>query len=124
MLLPMTSQRWQRLLEVLPGVFIMMTTAAAFTLAVISPRLAVTAIVLFDLYWLFRMYYLLVHVVSAWGAYRRALRVDWHARLAAAAPDRWRGIWHLVILPTHGEPYAVVARTLESLCHSRYPSDR
>ncbi|TSC76933.1 MAG: Uncharacterized protein G01um101431_116 [Parcubacteria group bacterium Gr01-1014_31] len=102
----------------------MMTTAAAFTLAVISPRLAVTAIVLFDLYWLFRMYYLLVHVVSAWGEYRRALRVDWHARLAAAAPDRWRGIWHLVILPTHGEPYAVVARTLESLCQSRYPSDR
>ncbi|MDO8559926.1 MAG: glycosyltransferase family 2 protein [bacterium] len=120
----MTSQRSQRLLEVLPGVFIMVTTAAAVALAVVSPRLAVTVIVLFDLYWLFRMYYLLLHVLSAWGAYRRSLRVDWATRLEQAAPDRWRQIWHLVILPTHGEPYAVVARTLESLRHSRYSCDR
>lgn len=120
----MANQRVYRCLEMLPGFFIWATLGAVAALTVVRPVLGLTVVVAFDLYWLLKVYYLLVNILVAWRRYRRALHVDWLAEVSASFPAVWRDYWHVVILPTFREPYAVIERTLRSLAASRYPSDR
>lgn len=108
----------------IPGFFICATFAAIVALVFWQPAAALYLMVLFDLYWLLRMYYLLLHILMTWRSYRNALRQDWITRLADAYPLVWRKYWQVVILPTCGEPYAVVARTLQQLAETFYPKDR
>lgn len=108
----------------IPGFFICATFAAIAALVFWQPAAALYLVVLFDLYWLFRMYYLLLHILMTWRSYRNALRQDWITRLADAYPLVWRQYWQVVILPTCGEPYAVVERTLQQLAETFYPKDR
>lgn len=120
----MSGHHGYRILEMIPGFFICVTFAAMAALVFWQPAAALYVVVLFDLYWLFRMYYLLVHILVTWRSYRAALHGDWISRLSAAYPLVWRNYWHVVILPTCGEPYAVVERTLQQLVAVRYPKDR
>lgn len=108
----------------IPGFFIWGTLALAGLVILWQPRWALFGLLLFDLAWLLRMYYLLGHILLTWRNYRRALRVDWSRELAKEYPSLWREYWQLIILPTYGEPYSIVQRTLQSLAHSRYPRDR
>ncbi|MDD5110144.1 MAG: glycosyltransferase family 2 protein [Patescibacteria group bacterium] len=114
----------QRFLEMIPGFFIWATFAGAVALIFWNPRGMMILILLFDLYWLFRMYYMMLHVVSAWRQYRQCVRVNWISRLERSYPSAWHDYWHLIILPTYGEPYAVIQRSLRSLVDSHYAHDR
>ncbi|MBI3956691.1 MAG: glycosyltransferase family 2 protein [Candidatus Kerfeldbacteria bacterium] len=111
-----------RLLEMLPGVLVWSTFVFAITLSFVRPLWAIFFIILFDLYWLVRVVYLLVYLIVSYRRYRTAIRIDWLERLSAVA--RWERLYHLIMMPTAGEPEAVIRDSFEALRRSDYPKDR
>lgn len=111
-----------RLLEIVPGLIVWLTFIVGIALSIIKPIWVITFIMIFDLYWLFRVVYFIIFLLIAWRRYRASLNIDWHARVQKKKD--WRDIYHLVLLPMVHEPYEVVDATFQALCAARYPSDR
>jgi hypothetical protein len=115
--------RWkQRTLEMFPGALVWITILATIVLSFVRPLWVVYFVIVFDLYWLFRVAYFTPFVLLSWWRFRRETRTDWQPKAEARAGyDRIR---HLVFLPTYKEDIGVIRGTLNSLLASRYPADR
>lgn len=108
-----------RALEWLPGLLSWGTLVACVVLSFTAPLAAAYVIVLYDFYWLIRITYLLCYIISSWRRYRRAIRVDWLAKLDREVPH-WRRFRHAIILPTYREPYEVVRASFLKLVASAF----
>lgn len=104
--------------EILPGALVWGTIIGALLFSVLAPSTAIIVIIVFDLYWLFRVVYFVIHLFAAWRAYRKALATDWEAKLKTV-PHHER-LRHLVFLPTYKEDVSIIRDTLKSLSKSRY----
>lgn len=111
-----------RFLEIIPGFLTWATFALAIVLSFIKPLWAIYFIIIFDLYWLFRVSYFVFYVVMAWRKYKQAIQVDWLAKVKSISG--WQRIYHLVLLPTCGEPIEVLRTTFKSLENNIYPLDK
>lgn len=119
----MTETHWKkRLLEIIPGALVWITLIASIGLSFIRPLSVVYLVIVFDLYWLFRVAYFIPFLILSWWRFRRDTRKDWQP-LAEARPGYDR-IRHLIFLPTYKEEVGVIRGTFESLLASSYPSDR
>lgn len=105
----------------LPGTLSWITLALMIVLSAFLPTAVAIFIILFDIYWLFKTVYLGLHLKSSYSKMRANLKTDWQEKLKNC---RWENIYHLIILPTHHEPYAVVKETFESLKNNHYPKDK
>ncbi len=111
-----------RLWEIIPGALVWGTFVLAVALSLLAPTWAVVLIIVFDLYWLFRVVYFVIFLAASWWQYRRTVRVDWSAKLAGLpGADRIR---HLIFLPTYQEEAGIIRATLRSLQASAFPADR
>lgn len=111
-----------RFLEIIPGALVWTTFFLAVTLSFLWPLGVVVFVIIFDLLWLFRVLYFIVHVFFAWRRYRRERSIDWLKELQRL-PD-WRRVHHLIFLPTFKESYEIVRSALEGLRRTAYPKDR
>lgn len=116
------ERRLYRILEIIPGATVWATIVAAVVVSFWKPIIAIVFIVVFDLFWLFRVVLYLVRLTAAWRRFRVATSADWSS-LVAADP-RARGIYHLIFLPTYCEEYPVIRQTLEGLKAAAYPKER
>ncbi len=113
-----THRAW----EILPGVLVWGTLLAALVLSIWAPTVAIVLIIVFDLGWLFRVAYFVIHLFAAWREYGRVTNVDWQATLGEMREtDRIR---HLIFLPTYKEDWDIVRETLSSLAAAKFPSKR
>ena len=112
----------ERTLQILPGAVLWITLIFAFVSAFVFPLGAVVFILLFDLYWLFRVAYFLPYLLSSWASYRRALRTDWPRELAKLPSAN--SIYHVIFLPTYKEDISVIRETLRSFQSSSFPVSR
>lgn len=124
---PDTSQapppHWQRrVLEIIPGALVWLTLVASISLSFVRPLWVVYFVIIFDLYWLFRVSYFVPFLFLSWWRFKRDSRKDWQP-LAAALPG-YDKIRHLIFLPTYKEDIGVISGTLESLLASAYPAER
>ncbi len=117
-----TPDRFTRALEIIPGALVWGTILAAVIFSFIRPLWVVYFIIVFDLYWVFRVAYYIPFLVVSWGRFHRNVRVDWQAK--AEETDGYNNVRHLIFLPTYKESIDVIRGTLESLLASAYPSDR
>lgn len=118
----MTDRQKYRLLEILPGTLTWTTILGAVALSLIKPLWAIYFIIVFDLYWLFRVSYFVLWLTISWFYYRKESRIDWYARVQEL--PGWKNIWHLIFLPTHQDEIEVLESTFEALSKSKYPHDR
>jgi hypothetical protein len=116
----MTFSQNKRLFEVIPGALIWITLICSVLLSVIRPLWMVYFIILFDLYWLFRIFYFTPFLISSWWEYRQALKRDWQAE-AERLPG-YKKVGHVIFLPFVKEPVEVIRETLHSLSRCRYPA--
>lgn len=117
-LTPDERRRYRRL-EYFPGLLIWITFAAVIILSFIKPLWVIVFIIVFDLYWLLRIFYLLVYLLVSYRRLRKNIKIDWRNRLYDL-PD-WKKIHHLIVLPTYKEEYEVIEGTIDALIRSRYP---
>lgn len=105
-----------------PGALIWTTFGLAILFSFVWPVGAIVFIIIFDLYWLFRVLYFVVYLFFSWRTFKRHMRVDWFSQLQAI-PD-WQRIYHLVFLPTYKESYEILRAAMQSLIAAEYPKDR
>lgn len=110
---------FQRILEMIPGGLVWLTLFFAIALSFLNPVAAIVLVILFDLYWLFRVGYFVIYVVIAWRRFRQDSARDWFAdmsRLPGAAD-----LVHLIFIPTYKEDIEILRATFSSLVASKFP---
>lgn len=111
-----------RLWEILPGALIWTVFCTAITLSFLRPLWMMYFIILFDLYWLFRVFYFTPFILLSWHRFRRALQRNWQADVEAL--PGYEEIHHVVFLPFSRESAEVVEETLLSLTKITSPTKR
>jgi len=112
----------KRFLEILPGTLVWTTLILSVLFSFVRPLWMVYFVMVFDLYWLFRIVYNLPFLVISWARYRSALRRNWQ-KDAEALPG-YADVHHLIFLPMSKEDEIVAMDTLEILSRSTYPASR
>lgn len=112
-----------RFLEMIPGAMVWLTLILAVIFSFLKPLLLIYFILLFDLYWLFRVSYFIFYLTVSWHKYRQTVKIDWMEKLRNEIPD-WQNKYHLIFLPTYKESVKIIRTTLENLSRAAYPSDK
>lgn len=107
----------------IPAILVWGTFVVALALSFFAPILAIQVIIVFDLYWMYRVLYFIVFVVHAWRQHRRAEATDWMARLQSEVHD-WESYWHVIFLPMVKEPVEIVDETLRTIQACTFPNAR
>lgn len=111
-----------RFWEMLQGILFWATLVLSVVLSFVAPVWVIVFIIVFDLFWLFRVIYFVVHLIGAWREYHQTCSVNWDEKLRAIpGSDR---IHHVVFLPTYKEDIDIIRGTLRSLRDCRFPNDR
>ncbi len=112
----------ERLIRSIPGLLIWTTLLGSLVFSYLAPIWVIYFIIIFDLYWLFRIVYYIPFLLVAWYRYRRDIRRNWQADVMQI--EGYGRIRHLIFLPTYREDIGVVRETLRNLTRSALPSDR
>jgi hypothetical protein len=112
-----------RFFEILPGLSIWLTLILAVLFSFIRPLWMIYFIIVFDLYWVLRVIYFSFYLILSWRRFRRAIKIDWLARLTQEFPD-WTNKKNVIFLPLYNEDLSVVEATLEAILRSTYPAEK
>jgi cellulose synthase/poly-beta-1,6-N-acetylglucosamine synthase-like glycosyltransferase len=107
---------------ILPGAMVWTTLVIAIVLSILKPLWMVYFIILFDLYWLIRICYFLPFLIHSWWRYRRALRVDWQAKVEQL--PGYAEITQVIFLPFSKEGPGILLETLQNIAQGNYPAER
>jgi hypothetical protein len=108
-----------RILEIIPGFLVWLTFISAVSLSFLNPLWAIYFIIAFDIYWLLRIFYMLIHLLTSWRRFRHDEKIDWLNQLEKLNID-YADYYHLIFLPTYREPLAVVKKPFDALGQSAY----
>jgi len=108
---------WYRSLEILPGFLTWGTILAMFLIPFFFPYFGSIFIILFDLYWLLKIFYFSIYLYQNWRKTKHNMELDWQERLVHFKYDH---LYHLILLPFYNESKEVVEKSLESLSFVRY----
>jgi len=113
-----------RFWEIIPGALAWTTLLGFLLLSWRLPEAVVYVIILYDLYWLLKVFYLFSHLRPAFVRMRDNMKVDWLDRLRSEKSGAWEKIHHLVVFPVAREPYEVLRSSFLNLADSNYPKER
>jgi len=111
-----------RIYEIIPGFLVWTTFILALILSIFKSLWAIYFVIVLDVYWVIRIWYLFVYLMISWCRYVKATRVDWKTKVQEFSD--WSDYIHLITLPTYKEPYEVVKDTFDKLLESDYPKDK
>lgn len=112
----------KRIYEIIPASLVWLTIILSITLSFIRPLWVVYFIIIYDLYWLFRVAYFLPYIVISWFSYRRDLKKNW-LEIAQKLPG-FSDVHHIIMLPTVKEDIIVLRDSLDAILASAYPKDK
>src|SRR6266481_2246193 len=124
------GSRARRFFEMIQGLLAWTTIILMFVLSRYTPRFVSIFIILFDIYWLLKTFYLFLHIRATFNAMKENMKKDWLeeiAKLGDRAEKREFGaqdVYHILLLPMYTEPYEVVRESFASLLTVRYPKDK
>ncbi|MBU4315429.1 glycosyltransferase family 2 protein [Patescibacteria group bacterium] len=111
-----------RFWEMIPGILIWTTFILAIWASFFAPQIAVIFIIIFDLYWTLRVLYFLIFVVFAYFTFKKTKKIDWYEKVKKIKGSE--RIYHVVLLPTYKEDYAILRDAVLSIKESVYRNDR
>ncbi|MDQ5952312.1 MAG: hypothetical protein QG626_439 [Patescibacteria group bacterium] len=111
-----------RILEIIPGLLSWGILTTAIVLSFVAPTAAVVFIIVFDLYWMLRVFYFIIHVLASYSQYKKYLGIEWYQKLTTL--PGWDEVYHLVFLPTYQEELPILEEAMESLLRAQYRKDR
>lgn len=119
-----TDSTKYRILEIIPGSMVWGTFIILGLLAFIKTSWAIYFIIVFDVYWLVRICYMLIHLMFAWKKYKKDVKINWLEKIKKEKSGEWDDLYHLLILPTYLEPLDVLRDTFNYLLKTNYPLNR
>lgn len=111
-----------RFWEMSLGILVWSTFLGATISSFFYPLLAIVFIIVFDLYWTFRVFYFVILVLTAYHKYKRVLPVKWMEKVREV--DDWESVYHVVMLPTYKEDISIIRKALQGIVNSSYPKDK
>lgn len=111
-----------RLFEIMPGAAIWSALFILILFSFLWPVSVVIFIILYDLFWLFRIIYFSVYLIISWNRYKTTMKTDWLALVSAR--NDFSDFYHLIFLPVYNEDYEIIRPTFEAIAASRYPKNR
>ncbi len=116
------ERRWQRFFEMLPGLLTWGTFLGLIALSFVIPVFVAIFIIIYDIYWLLKVFYLNTFLIGAYRKMKKDVKKDWLAY--ARECEGFDNLYHAVIFPTYDEDKTVLETSLNSLREANYPSDR
>lgn len=113
-----------RLFEILPGALSLGTLLGVFIFSWLAPAWISIFIICFCFYYLLRILYFSLHQILGYFKVKKNLSEDWLKRLKKEKGKDWKKIYHVVILPTYKEGYAIIKESLDSLLAADYPKEK
>ncbi len=120
-----------RFFEILPGALAWATLVLAVFFSWYRPVWVAIFIIIFDLYWLLKTFYLTIHLHISYAKTNQNLKINWLEKLKNLPIENyklnienWVSVYHLIILPMYKESYGVVKESFESLIRANYPKDK
>jgi len=113
----------ERIYELIPGLLIWLTFIFGIVFSFTRPLWVIYFIILFDLFWVLRLVYFIFYLMISYRQYRRVTQIDWFAKLREELPG-WEKHYHIIFLPTYGEPMEVLENTFTELTKINYPLDK
>jgi len=112
-----------RVYEIIPGLAAWVTLLGLVFLSWKLPAFVVFFILLYDLYWILKLFYLFSHLRFAFLKMRKYLQTNWWEKIQAEKLP-WENIYHLVILPFYKEPKEIIESSIQSLLGASYPQEK
>jgi hypothetical protein len=117
-----------RFLEILPGALVWLSFIAPVLLSFIIPSAIATYILLFDLYWLFKMIIIANHLIQGYRSYKEEINLDWVEKnnrlLKVSNTGDWRKIYHAVMLAMSKESFETLDASVAAVTNSDFPLNR
>ncbi|MFA6135978.1 MAG: glycosyltransferase family 2 protein [Candidatus Paceibacterota bacterium] len=113
-------------MEILPAFLSWATIVLMFVASFYLPVWVAVFIILFDIYWFLKTLYLSFHLINSFRKLKSNLKINWIEKLEAnpITQNKWKELFHLIILPMYDEPYEVVRETFVRLSQTNYPLDK
>lgn len=125
------EKRRQRFFEVLPGLTTWSFLVLSVVLALKSPFILAIFILIFDIYWLVKVFYITTFMLLGYRRMKLWKQENWLERLKALRENQdpgtlknWREIYHVVIFPSYKEDVEILETSLEAILRTDYPKDR
>jgi len=122
---------WYRILEIFPGFLSWGTLALAIICSWLFPAPTAFFLLIFILYWLFRVLYFFFHLLAGYRKTKTHEKINWLKKLECLdvrdytlQVAHWRDLYHLIVIPTAEEPYEILKETIAALQQTDYPKDR
>jgi len=120
----MTSWKYKRLFEILPGALAWSILFLPIIMALISPKAFTIYMIFFITFWLVKTFIMSYRLIIGYINFRRDRKIDWSKKLEELAPkDNWRRIYHLIIVPTYKEDISILKSSIESVYNSSFPKE-
>ncbi|NCN07296.1 glycosyltransferase family 2 protein [Candidatus Falkowbacteria bacterium] len=113
----------KKITETFPAALVWVTLLAVVILSFARPLWAIYFILIFVIYWIVRLFYMMVWLMISWFKYRRDIKINWLDKIKNLDKD-YLDYYHVIEYPTCGEPFEVVERSFDELLKTNYPKDR
>ncbi len=110
-----------RMFEILPGFLAWITIGGIFLFSFYTPAYVAVFIIVFDIYWILKTFYLSFYLRQNWKKVQHNLSLNWKERLSHLKYD---DIYHMILLPFYNESEEIVVKSLESLLVSGYDNKK
>jgi len=113
----------KKITEIFPATLVWLTLLVVIILSLARPLWAIYFILVFVIYWIIRLFYMMVWLVISWVKYRCDVKIDWLAQIKRLDKN-YLDYYHVIEYPTCGESYEVVERSLAELLKTNYPKNK
>lgn len=125
----MGKTRFWRFLEIVPGALVWLAIIWPIVFSFFWPSLVAIYILLYDLYWVGRAFYMATLLARTSRKIRKVLKINFRARLLALPKDDptiypWKKIYHAVIFATFREELEILLPSVESVVGGDWPAGR
>ena len=111
-----------RLLEMVPALTVWITLILIVSLSFLKPLWMIYFAILFDFYWLMRVFYFILYLSFSWKQYKREKDIAWIEKVYEHS--NWEKIHHIIFLPTVDEDISVLRQTFDAIKNSTYPTEK
>ncbi|MFA5133701.1 MAG: glycosyltransferase family 2 protein [Patescibacteria group bacterium] len=118
----MTAEQKYRFYEILPGALVWISLIGLLALSFVLPLWVIVFIIIYDLFWLFKIVYFSFYLIVSWTKYKEVIKKNWLSE-TKSLPD-YEKYYHLIFLPVYKEGYEIIHETFSAIAKSNYPKDK
>src|SRR3989344_5310190 len=119
----MPEKTLKKITEVFPAALVWLTFIVIITLSFARPLWAIYFILVFVVYWIVRLFYMMVWLIISWIKYLKDTKTNWLEEIKTLPKD-YREYYQVIKSPIGGEPLEVGERSFNELLKTNYPKDR